>query len=98
MELKGKQIRFLRGLGHHLQPVVMIGKEGISESLEKAVNEALDSHELIKLKIQEGCLEDRHDVAKQLVETTGAALVQVLGKTILLFRAAENPVIVLPRS
>ncbi len=96
MELKGKQIRFLRGLGHHLQPVVMIGKEEVTSQVIAAANEALDAHELIKVKLQEGCLSDRKEVAAHLAEETGAAIVQILGKTILLYRQAEKATIDLP--
>ncbi|OQY18711.1 MAG: RNA-binding protein, partial [Desulfobacteraceae bacterium 4572_35.1] len=62
-QLSGKQTRFLRGLGHHLQPVVMVGKGEISTNLVKSVSEALETHELIKIKLQEGCIIDRKEVA-----------------------------------
>ena len=52
MKLNGKQVRFLRGLGHHLQPVVMIGKEELTARVVAATDEALRAHELIKLKLQ----------------------------------------------
>jgi len=96
MELKGKQVRFLRGLGHHLQPFVMVGKEELSEKVIAATNEALTAHELIKVKLQEGCIIDRRDVAAGLAEATNSAVVQILGKTILLYRAGKEPVIQLP--
>ena len=96
MELKGKQIRFLRGLGHHLQPVVMIGKEEVTAKVIAATDEALTAHELIKVKLQEGCMTDRKEVAALLAEKTGSAVVQVLGKTILLYRPAEEASIELP--
>lgn len=95
-KLTGKQVRHLRGLGHHLQPVVMIGKEEVSDALATSVEEALETHELIKVKLQEGCIMDRKDVAEILAERTGAAVVQVLGKTILLFRRAAEAKIDLP--
>ena len=97
MPLKGKQIRFLRGLGHHLQPVVMIGKEEISDKVVAAAAAALADHELIKIKLQEGCLTDRKDAAAQLAGATGSEIVQVLGKTILLYRQGDKPAIDLPR-
>jgi len=96
MQLKGKQVRFLRGLGHHLKPVVMIGKDEISDKLLEAVQEALAAHELIKVKIQEGCLLDRREVAEILAEKTSAAVVQILGRTILLYHPAEERKIELP--
>lgn len=95
-ELTGKQVRHLRGLGHHLQPVVMVGKEEITETLLQSVNEALDAHELIKIKLQEGCMLDRKEVARTIADRTDATVVQVLGKTILLFRRGEEKKIELP--
>jgi RNA-binding protein len=94
--LTGKQARFLRGLGHHLQPVVMIGREEISEPLVASAEEALFAHELIKVKVQEGCMLDRREAAAILADRTGAEVVQVLGRTILLYRPAADPKIQLP--
>lgn len=95
-ELGGKQARYLRGLGHHLKPVVMIGKDEVTDSLLEAVEEALEKHELIKVKVQEGCPLDRKDVAKILSKKTRAGVAQVLGKTILLYRESEEKKITLP--
>lgn len=95
-KLTGKQVRFLRGLGHHLQPVVMVGKEEVSEALLASLEEALETHELIKVRLQEGCLTDRREVADAMSQKTGAAVVQVLGRTILLYRRGEEPRITLP--
>lgn len=96
-QLTGKQVRFLRGQGHHLNPVVMIGKEGISSNLIDSTEEALDQHELIKIKLQESCLLERKEVAEDLASQTGAAVVQVLGRTILLFRRSDKELIALPK-
>lgn len=94
--LTGKQVRHLRGLGHHLNPVVMIGKDELTPATLKAVEDALDTHELIKIKLQEGCLLDRREVAQALTEATGGAIAQILGKTILLYRPSENRKITFP--
>lgn len=94
--LTGKQVRFLRGLGHHLDPVVMIGRGVISEAVLRSTNEALTAHELIKVKIQEGCEMDRRTVAAELAEKTGAQVAQVLGKTFLLYRRSDECRIELP--
>jgi RNA-binding protein len=85
-DLNGKQIRRLRGLGHHLKPVVMIGRDDVTEQVMAAVEENLTAKELIKIKIQEGCSLDRKDVAILIAEKSGASVVQILGKTILLYR------------
>lgn len=96
IQLTGKQNRYLRGLGHSLRPFVMIGKHHLSSDVVEATNEALETHELIKVKIQEGCLEDRRTVAAELAEGTNSVVVQVLGKTFLLYRPGEEEKINLP--
>ena len=96
IQLTGKQNRFLRGLGHGLRPFVMVGKLHLSEEVVKATNEALEAHELIKVKIQEGCLADRKTVAAELAAETGSAVVQVLGKTFLIYRPSDEQIITLP--
>lgn len=94
--LSGKQNRFLRGLGHKLNPNVMVGRQHLSPEVIRATDEALAAHELIKVKIQEGCIEDRRVVAAELAAATGSAVAQVLGKTFLLYRPGDEPVIKLP--
>ena len=88
--LTGKQLRYLRSLGHHLTPVVRVGKEQISENVLRSTEEALEAHELIKVKLQEGCDLDRREVAASLADRTGAAVVQILGGTILLYRPSDQ--------
>jgi len=96
MKLTGKQARHLRGLGHHLKPVVMIGKDEVNEAIIAATDEALAIHELIKVKLQEGCLADRKDVAAELAAATDSSIAQILGKNILLYREGEEKSIKLP--
>ncbi len=96
IQLTGKQNRFLRGLGHGLRPFVMIGKNHLSDDVVNAANEALEAHELIKVRIQEGCLTDRKIVAAELATETVSAVVQVLGNTFLLYRPSDNRIITLP--
>ena len=96
MKLTGKQNRYLRGLGHHLDPVVMLGKAGLTESIVTKVSEALDTHELIKVKLQDGCELDRKLAADQLAKVTHAQIVQILGRTFLLYRPTEDRKITLP--
>lgn len=95
-KLSGKQIRFLRALGHKLKPVVMVGRNNITPEVISSVEEALNAHELIKIKLQEGCLENRYEVANHLAEQTYSSVVQVLGKTILLFRPSDQGIIQTP--
>jgi RNA-binding protein len=88
-KLTGKQLRYLRSLGHHLKPLVMLGREGITDNVISAVHAVLEAHELLKVKIGNGCHLERMDAAAALAEKTGSEIVQVLGKTFLVYR--ENP-------
>ncbi len=95
--LTGKQKRFLRGLGHNLKPAVMIGKGEISEAVCLETAAALESHELVKIKILETCLADRHEIAENLAAECSAEVAQVLGRTVLLYKAGSEPRIELPK-
>ena len=95
--LTGKQRRHLRGLGHDLKPIVQIGKAGIDDGLVAAVEQALADHELVKVRVGESAALDRHDAAAAIAQRTGSEVAQVLGNTLLLYRAdPEAPAIVLP--
>jgi len=96
-ELTGKQKRYLRGLGHHLNPVVQVGQRGVHESVIEKVLEELGHHELIKLKVGQDCLETAKEAGETLAEACEASLVQVIGRMVLLYRAREKkPEIKLP--
>ena len=95
--LTGKQRRHLRALGHELRPIVQVGKGGIDDGLVAAVERALVDHELVKLKLGEAAGLDRHDAAEALARRTHSEVAQVLGNTVLLYRAhPDDPEIVLP--
>ena len=64
--LTGKQKRYLRGLGHNLKPVVMIGKSEITDTLLQETDAALEHHELIKVKLLESSMTDRKEAAADL--------------------------------
>jgi RNA-binding protein len=94
----GAGIRYLRGLGHHLDPVVQIGKDGITDGLVAALVAALRAHELVKVKVGTECPVDRKEAAPELATRTGATLAQILGRTLLLYkRHPSKPKIELPR-
>jgi RNA-binding protein len=87
--LTGKQRRALRAKGHHLEPVVIVGQSGVTEGILSALSQALQDHELIKVKVNEGP-ETRHEAAQRMAEGTGSELVQLLGRTVLLFKKREE--------
>ena len=89
-ELTGKQRRYLRGMGNRLQATVYVGREGIGEGLIQAIEDGYNTAELLKIRIERGCPMPREEAAEELADRTGSHLVQVLGQTVLLFRAAPD--------
>jgi RNA-binding protein len=77
--------RRLRAAGHHLSPVVQVGKEGVSEAVLRQAAQALADHELIKVKIGTESPEDRAEAAVRLRDGSGAGVAQILGRTVLLY-------------
>jgi RNA-binding protein len=99
VSLTGKQKRHLRALGNTLDPVVRTGKDGIDEGVVSALDRALEQHELVKVKLGANTPEDRDELAALLSEQTRSEIAQVMGGTVLLYRARKkDPVIVLPAS
>jgi len=95
-ELTGKQKRHLRSLGHHLEPALMIGANGVAEGAIGELDRGLAVHELVKVRVGQGCGLGRKEVAEALAGATGAVVAQVLGKTILFYRPAKKRRIQLP--
>jgi RNA-binding protein len=97
-KLTGKQKRHLRSLGHGLDPVVQIGKQGLTDATIAAVDEALERHELIKVRVGTECPEDRHELAERLGPAVKGEVAQLLGRTVLLYRRhPKEPKIRLPQ-
>jgi putative RNA-binding protein, YhbY family len=95
--LTGKQKRYLRSMGNGMDPILQVGKGGITETVVTQTNEALEARELIKGRVLQNYLEEPKTVADELAERVQAELVQVIGRNFLLFRPSKNkPVIVLP--
>jgi putative YhbY family RNA-binding protein len=86
MELTPAQRRNLRAQAHHLQPVVIVGSAGLTPSVINEIGVHLNSHELIKVKLQDAEREDRPAIADTVAEALGAAVVQHIGKTVVLYR------------
>src|SRR5580698_7818765 len=96
-KLSGAALRKLRALGHALDPVVAIGKEGLTDALVAAADAAIATHELVKVKIRREAPVDRHEAGIELAARTGSVLAQVIGRTLLLYRRhPKKPKIVLP--
>jgi RNA-binding protein len=99
MSLTGRQKRHLRGLGHHLNPVVQLGREGLTEAVARKLSVELENHELVKVRVGDGCLDTPKELADLLAAQSGSEAVQIIGHTILLYRRrAKEPTIVLPKA
>lgn len=98
MVLTGKQRRFLRAEAHALEPVVSLGKEGLTDSLVSAVSSALLTHELIKVRVLDNSPLERHEAAESLPKAAHAELVGLIGRILILYkRHPQKPKLVLPR-
>lgn len=88
--LTGKQKSFLRSKAHHLQPLIQIGKNGLTESVIVLIEEALESKELIKVSILQNCGEDKKEIAEKLSQREGLNIVQTIGNTLVLYKESEE--------
>lgn len=95
--LTGKQKGFLRSEAHHLQPLFQIGKSGMTESVIRQIEEALEAKELIKVNILQNCDEDKNEIAAKLTAEADIEVVQVIGNILILYKESkEKKRIVLP--
>ncbi|TCV99039.1 RNA-binding protein [Biostraticola tofi] len=97
MNLNNKQKQHLKGLAHPLKPVVMLGNNGLTEGVLAEIEQALEHHELIKVKIAAEERETKTLIADAIVRETGAVNVQVIGNILVLFRPTKERKITLPR-
>ena len=89
MALSEPQKKYLRGIGHKLKPVIMIADAGLSESVAKEFELAIEHHELIKVSVRVGDRNVRSEIIDKLCEDGSTELVQRIGNMALLYR--ENP-------
>ena len=95
--LTGKQKGYLRSMGNEMDPILQVGKGGITDSVVTQTDEVLEVRELIKCRVLQNSSEEPKTVATELAERVQADLVQVIGRNFLLFRPSKNkPIIVLP--
>ncbi|MFL5262753.1 MAG: YhbY family RNA-binding protein, partial [Anaeromyxobacteraceae bacterium] len=78
--------RTLRAAGHHLSPIVQVGKEGATEAVARQLEQALYDHELVKVKVGAESPEDRFEAADRLAAAAGGQLAQILGRTLLVYK------------
>ena len=95
--LSTKQKQFLKGLAHHLSPVVMLGGNGLTEGVLAEIDNALNHHELIKVKIASADRETKQLIIDAIVRETQSSNVQTIGHILILYRPSEEGKIQLPR-
>lgn len=96
MALNSRQRQFLKAQAHSLNPVVMLGNDGLSEAVIKEMEASIAHHELIKIKLNAG--ETRKEQAQAAADAVKAELISVVGRTAVLFRQdKENSRFILPR-
>jgi RNA-binding protein len=88
-KLKGSARTYLRGLAHHLKPVVYLGKSGVTESFIESVNQALETHELIKLKFN-SFKEERKTLAREIEARTESEMVGLIGHIAIYYREQHD--------
>lgn len=90
MQLDNATIKRLRGIGHELKPIVMIGNKGITPTITEEIDRALSDHELIKIKLPAGSKEEREVIGAELAAAANATLVHTIGRMALLLRKNPN--------
>lgn len=90
MELTSKQRAYLRGLANPLEPIVIIGKDGIGDNLIKQANDALEARELIKCRVLENSMLTAREACDELSALTRSEQVQVIGTRFILYRPTHK--------
>ena len=86
--LSSSKRSFLRSQSHHLDPVALIGKNGVTDGTINAIDKALDSRELIKIKFRE-FKDEKQILSEKIADLTNSAVVGIIGHTLIIFR--QNP-------
>ena len=88
--MTSKQRAYLKGLAMTMDPILQLGKGGLTPENTAAVDEALAARELIKITVLKNCLDDGRSIAEVLAERTHSQVVQVIGRKIVLYRPAKD--------
>lgn len=80
----------LRGLAHHLDPIVYVGQNGFTKELMQAFEKALDSHELIKVKFVD-CKDEKKEISEKMAKDAGANLAGIVGNIAIFYRQNPDP-------
>ena len=85
-----KQRAYLKSLAMTMDPIFQIGKNSMTPELTKAVTEALQARELIKISVLKNCADDPRELADRMAERTKSQVVQVIGKKIVLYKEGKE--------
>ena len=88
--LNNKQKRQLKSLGNTLRPLFNVGKDGISVNLIETLEDSLRAHELVKISVLKTCTTPVMEIARDIVSMTHSELVQVIGRTILIYKQSDK--------
>ncbi|MBL4910150.1 MAG: ribosome assembly RNA-binding protein YhbY [Alteromonadaceae bacterium] len=97
MTLNKKQIQHLKGLAHSLKPIVLLGSNGLTEAVIAEIDYALNHHELIKVKIPTDDKENKALIIEAICRETKSTKIQVIGKTLIIYRQSEEKKIRIPK-
>ena len=89
-ELSSAQRKALRGQAHHLEPIVLIGKSGITETLVRSTGDALQAHELIKIRFND-FKDQKKEMTAELAKATESEVAGIIGHVAILYRENEKP-------
>ena len=95
--INGKQRRHLKKLVHTMNPTVYIGKGGLTDNTIKEMDNYLNAHELVKVKVQDGCDDNPKLLANKAAEILDAEIVQAIGRKFSIYRPSPEKIIELPR-
>ena len=87
--MKGHERAAMRAQAHHLDPIVHVGQHGLTPSLLQSLDDALRTHELVKVKLGKNAELKARDAASELARSTESEVIQVIGRTATFYRA--NP-------
>lgn len=93
-----KQRAYLRKLVHDMDPIFQVGKSGVTPELTKAIDDALEARELIKVAVLNNCEEDVRSICEKITSRTHSDPVYVIGHKFSIYRPSQKPLIELPKA
>ena len=96
MSLTNNQIKYLRKLAHDRKVIVIVGGAGLTENVLVEIDNALNTHELVKVRVNTGEREERTAMIEQIQQHTQSIIIQTIGHVAVFYRQAKKPVIELP--